>query len=70
MKTFTIFLLSRLEHDLFSQVPFASYFQKRLSKQNFILCHYLKLCHGGLLDQEMRQDKPSYRQDNVDFLPP
>jgi len=47
MKTFAIFLLSknklsRLEHVLFLQVSFASYFRKRLSKENFLVCHYLK----------------------------
>jgi len=34
--------LSRLEHVLFLKVSFASYFRKRLSKENFLVCHYLK----------------------------
>ena len=33
--------LSRLEHVLFLQVSFASYFWKRLSKELSIVCHYL-----------------------------
>jgi len=33
--------LSRLEHVLFFKVSFASYFRKRLSKENFLVCHYL-----------------------------
>jgi len=37
--------LSRLEHVLFLQVSFKSYFRKRLSKENFLVCHYLELCH-------------------------
>jgi len=32
--------LSRLEHLLFLQVSFASHFRKRLSKENFLACHY------------------------------
>jgi len=36
--------VSRLEHVLFLhiQVSFASYFRKRLSKANLLVCHYLK----------------------------
>jgi len=33
--------LSRIEHVLFLKVSFASYFRKRLSKENFLACHYL-----------------------------
>ena len=33
--------LSRLEHVLFLKVSFASYFRKRLSKENLLVCHYL-----------------------------
>ena len=36
--------LKRLEHVLFLQVSFASYFRKRLSKENFLVCHYLYPC--------------------------
>ena len=32
--------LSRLEHVLFLKVSFASYLWKRLSKENFLMCHY------------------------------
>ena len=47
-ENFGIFLffqnkLSRLEHVLFLKVSFASYFRKRLSKENFLVCHYLKV---------------------------
>ena len=38
--------LSRLEHVLFLKVPFASYFRKRLSKENLLVCHYLMLSDG------------------------
>jgi len=31
--------LSRLEHDLFLKVSFVSCFRKRLSKENFLVCH-------------------------------
>ena len=34
----------RLEHVLFWQVSFTSYFRKWLSKENFLACHYLKKC--------------------------
>ena len=33
--------LSRLEHVIFLKVSFASYFRGRLSKENFLMCHYL-----------------------------
>ena len=33
--------LSRLEHVLFLKVSFASYFRKRLSKENLLVCHKL-----------------------------
>ena len=41
-ENFHNFSLSRLEHILFLQFSFASYFRKRLSKENFLVCHYLK----------------------------
>ena len=34
--------LSPLEHVLFVKVSFASYFRKRFSKENFLVCHYHK----------------------------
>jgi len=46
MKALAIFLLSNetfriRTHVLFSRVSFTSYFRKRLSKENFLVCHYL-----------------------------
>jgi len=41
MKTFAIFLLSKETFMIRTRSILESYFRKRLSKENFLLCHYL-----------------------------